>query len=294
LSSLPSTTIAAPDVQAVGGDAEPSSSQSPLKVGRLASLSIPGTARGGSISSRSSSHYHTSSNNSNNNSNFSARRSNSNSNISYQPNNGNGTPFSGSSAHTPVLHGPRGFERKSSVSGLTTASTPKERDRDRASSIDSTDDLFTLKKLEKLSELTLRTRKLDILVVDDSEADCAALSEILTSEGHNCFSSCDGIDAIEKFLIVEALNEKHSAGQGHHLAFDVVIVDFVMPGMDGPQCVRRMRDMGFKGLALGMVNAPASEVRGRSDQQCAARLAQPLTCCTVRALFLILLPYFIT
>jgi CheY-like chemotaxis protein len=247
----------------VRGDAEPSMTLSPPKVGRLASLSIPVTARGGSISisgGGSSSHY-----SNNNNGTFSASRSNSTYNNSYQSscaNNGNSTPFS--SAPTPG-----GFERKASVTSLGATSTSKERERERVSSIDSSDDLCTLKKLEKMRELTPKTRKLDILVVDDSEVDRAALSEILTSEGHNCFCSCDGIDAIEKFLIVESLNEKYSAGQGqgHHLTFDVVIVDFVMPGMDGPQCVRRMRDMGFKGLALGMVNAPASQVRRGDGQQ---------------------------
>ena len=250
--------------QGSGGDAETPLSLSPLKVSRLAGLSLPGTgtgtsngastgrstARGGSISG--SSHYHSTTAYSSG-----SASSNSNSNSSYQANganNGSSTPFSTSSAPTPVMPGQRGFERKASVNGI--AGTPKERMRDPGSA----DCVFALKRLEKMSEQTLQSRKLDILVVDDCEADCAALSDILRSEGHNCFCSYDGIDAIEKFLIVEGLNEKHSAGRGHHLAFDVVIVDFVMPGMDGPQCVRRMRDMGFKGLALGMVNAPASEV----------------------------------
>ena len=34
--------------------------------------------------------------------------------------------------------------------------------------------------------------------------------------------------------------------------FDVVLLDYIMPGINGPTTVERMRELGFKGIVIGV------------------------------------------
>ncbi len=66
-----------------------------------------------------------------------------------------------------------------------------------------------------------------ILVVDDHEEIREALAEILEEEGHKILQAVDGLDALE----VIASNRP-----------DVVLRDIAMPGMDGLETLRRLKD----------------------------------------------------
>ena len=66
-----------------------------------------------------------------------------------------------------------------------------------------------------------------ILVVDDHEEIREALAEILEEEGHEVLQAVDGLDALE------VIASSHP---------DVVLLDIAMPGMDGLETLRRLKD----------------------------------------------------
>ena len=109
-------------------------------------------------------------------------------------------------------------------------------------------------------DILSKCRKLDILVVDDNHNDRNNLCKILIDDGHNCFQANDGYDAIDKYLIVKSLNEKFKLQFNILLSFDIIILDFIMPNMDGPQCAHKLREIGYNGFILGLVNLPMSKV----------------------------------
>ena len=71
-------------------------------------------------------------------------------------------------------------------------------------------------------------RPLDVLVVDDEQAITSFLSRYLGARGHAVLTAHNGTEALGV------------ARQGH---FDVVICDLRMPGMDGVQVLRALREL---------------------------------------------------
>lgn len=70
------------------------------------------------------------------------------------------------------------------------------------------------------------TRSMQIMVVDDEETICVALSAWLTKEGYSVETASSGQEALER------LEKKH---------YDLYLVDFKMPGMDGLQLVAEIK-----------------------------------------------------
>ena len=85
-----------------------------------------------------------------------------------------------------------------------------------------------------------------ILVVDDHEEIREALAEILEEEGHEVLQAIDGLDALE----VVAANEP-----------DVVLLDIAMPGMDGLETLRRLKNQPES------TNLPVIMVTAQGDRQ---------------------------
>jgi CheY-like chemotaxis protein len=71
-------------------------------------------------------------------------------------------------------------------------------------------------------------RRPRIMVVDDDAAITATFTSILSGEGYDVASATEGVEAI-------AL-----AGRE---AFDVILLDLVMPGLDGLEVLRRLRQV---------------------------------------------------
>jgi len=65
-----------------------------------------------------------------------------------------------------------------------------------------------------------------ILIVDDTETMRMAEEMMLSGEGYQISTACDGVDALEKI----------SADRP-----DLVLMDIMMPRMDGIECCRRMK-----------------------------------------------------
>ena len=88
-----------------------------------------------------------------------------------------------------------------------------------------------------------------ILIVDDDTDICATLADILTDEGYQTDVAADGHSALCKL-------EAYSTDAEDN--FDLCLLDFKMPGMDGVELITRLRDLDPKLRAI-MITAYAGE-----------------------------------
>jgi two-component system, sensor histidine kinase len=87
----------------------------------------------------------------------------------------------------------------------------------------------------------------NILVVDDSRLNRKMLLKCLRADGHTCFEAEDGLEAIE--MVKERINH---ATRGYGKLFDAVLMDFIMPNMDGPTATKEIRALGYTAPIFGV------------------------------------------
>ena len=87
----------------------------------------------------------------------------------------------------------------------------------------------------------------DVLVVDDSHLNRKMLLKYLKKDGHRCTEAEDGLQAIER--VKEKID--YSNG-GHGLPYHAILMDFIMPNMDGPTAVKEIRSMGYTAPIFGV------------------------------------------
>ena len=84
-----------------------------------------------------------------------------------------------------------------------------------------------------------------VLVVDDSPLNRKMLSKLLKSKGYNIEEAADGQIAVDKV--------KLEADAGRH--YDVILMDFLMPVMDGPAATRAIRAMRIRTPIFGLTGS---------------------------------------
>ena len=89
--------------------------------------------------------------------------------------------------------------------------------------------------------------KFDLLVVDDSRLNRKMLLKCLLTDGHVCAEATDGIEAVAK---VKERMDLVSRGIGKH--YDAILMDFIMPNMDGPTATRAIRVLGYTAPIFGV------------------------------------------
>jgi len=90
-------------------------------------------------------------------------------------------------------------------------------------------------------EMAVAAETAKILIVDDQEENCAVLQRRLEKEGHTCAAVYDGASALERL-----------AGED----FDLVLLDIMMPGIDGREVLRRIKtDEKLRHLPVIMISA---------------------------------------
>ncbi len=95
--------------------------------------------------------------------------------------------------------------------------------------------------------ITMSTRPLRILVVDDDPAMVGAITALVGTEGHQVITAYDGLTAVKRF------REEHP---------DLVLLDLAMPGPDGFNVAGQMRAVG---------QAPILVVSGESGEAAKVR-----------------------
>ncbi len=77
------------------------------------------------------------------------------------------------------------------------------------------------------------------------------MSRLLRDKAARIDEACDGRDAIRRYLAYMN-NEGEGTNNPEHAPYDVIMMDFVMPVMNGPDCVRELRRIGCRGLIIGV------------------------------------------
>jgi CheY-like chemotaxis protein len=97
-------------------------------------------------------------------------------------------------------------------------------------------------------------KALRVLAVDDSALNRKMLSKLLKAYGHTVDEVGDGQSALDR--VKQSLE-----GGGDVAAYDVILMDSMMPGMDGPTATQRIRLIGYTGLIFGATgNAGQSDI----------------------------------
>jgi CheY-like chemotaxis protein len=88
-----------------------------------------------------------------------------------------------------------------------------------------------------------------ILIVEDDSDSLINLTDILSDVGHKTEMACDGPTALDKI--------GNSAEDGS-CGFDLVLLDYKMPGMDGVELLEKIRQRN-PGIRAIMITAYAGE-----------------------------------
>ena len=118
------------------------------------------------------------------------------------------------------------------VSVTVNDNRPKERDKSAQISTIELEDSFS-------------GFNLTLFMVDDSRMNRKLYLHVLRSHVKSYAEAVDGLAAVSQ------LRSRLESGEP---AFDVILMDNMMPNMDGPTATRAMRDMGYEGLIIGMMS----------------------------------------
>ena len=95
------------------------------------------------------------------------------------------------------------------------------------------------------NEVSSESSQLTILIVDDSTLNRKMTAKMFAKTA-TCDQAADGQIAVDMFMA------KYSPLGTPSSAYDVILMDYQMPNMDGPTAIRELRRLGFRGLIFGL------------------------------------------
>ncbi|HXA25967.1 MAG TPA: response regulator [Acetobacteraceae bacterium] len=104
-------------------------------------------------------------------------------------------------------------------------------------------------------------RRLNVLVVDDSEVNRKVATAYLRKAGHTAIEAHDGVEAVRLAATLE---------------FDVVLMDMRMPGMDGLEATRRIRALDGPRAQVPIVAVTANALDQHAEECRRAGMSQHL------------------
>ena len=123
------------------------------------------------------------------------------------------------------------------------------------------DSLFMKKVNKRPSTVSITAvvsnKPINILIVDDSMANRKIMSRLLVSNGYLTFDACDGAQAVA--LVSNSMSSKRPSITGDEIVsvanfvtYDVILMDSIMPNMNGPNATIALRKLGYKGPIIGV------------------------------------------
>lgn len=100
---------------------------------------------------------------------------------------------------------------------------------------------LSLRKVER-NNVSKRVKAVRALVVDDGDLTRKMVVNMMQRLDCQCQTAEDGTEAVEKVRAALASGEP----------FDLVLSDYEMPNLNGPQAIRQMRQMGYTGKVIGV------------------------------------------
>jgi CheY-like chemotaxis protein len=88
-----------------------------------------------------------------------------------------------------------------------------------------------------------------LLVVDDAKLTLRIISQNVLAQGHTCDTATDGTGCVSII--------KRSQYEGGRV-YDAVLIDYCMPNMEGPTAIQLIKEMGYRGVIIGMTGNPAA------------------------------------
>ena len=101
------------------------------------------------------------------------------------------------------------------------------------------------KEKEDIYRRCSESNPLRILIVDDSTLNRKMTAKMFAKTA-KCDQAADGQIAVDMFMA------KYSPLGTPSSAYDVILMDYQMPNMDGPTAIRELRRLGFSGLIFGL------------------------------------------
>jgi CheY-like chemotaxis protein len=118
-----------------------------------------------------------------------------------------------------------------------------------------------------LGHCAMAGRELRILVVDDSALNRKMTGRALAALGHQSLEADDGTSAIDMY--------RASVAEGQ--TFDIIFLDNCMTCMHGPEAAEAIRQLGYRGLILGLTGHTSDEdVRDFTSKGATAVIAKPV------------------
>ena len=107
-----------------------------------------------------------------------------------------------------------------------------------------------------------------LLIVDDSPLNRKMLTRTFRAAGHTCDEAEDGVIGVAKVKEMMSSSAK---------AYSAILMDFVMPNMDGPTATKEIRSLGYTGLIFGVTgNTLEADIDYFIDSGANQVLAKPL------------------
>ena len=107
-----------------------------------------------------------------------------------------------------------------------------------------------------------------LLIVDDSPLNRKMLLRTFRGAGHTCEEAEDGVICVAKVKEMMSSSAK---------AYSAILMDFVMPNMDGPTATKEIRSLGYTGLIFGVTgNTLEADIDYFIDSGANQVLAKPL------------------
>lgn len=98
-------------------------------------------------------------------------------------------------------------------------------------------------KQQHTGEILLQGKKLKILIADDAALSRKMVERLISAVSNDCTHAVNGQDAVTQVL---------GSMQRGQRVFDVVVIDYYMPGLDGPEAIKEMRRCGYTGMIFAV------------------------------------------